>query len=105
MPHYKNSRLAQNGDPVISKQYNTLYAGILHSINPGCTTCNAQIAYPVMGGMSNCCLTVGDCFHAEDAFAAVQALIPIPAPVAVPEAKCLDTAAAPIVVEQTAAAE
>jgi hypothetical protein len=73
--HYKNGRPANNGDPVIHK-FNgtaTVIAGVLHSTMPGSTSCNGQIAFPIPGGVANWCVTVGECFHAEDALGAVEA--------------------------------
>ena len=70
--HYKNNREAKEGDPVIIKEYNNVYAGKLHSLNPGTNSCNAQIAYPIMGGFGNICVTVRNCYHAEDAFNAME---------------------------------
>ena len=69
--HYKNGREAHEGEPVIAQSYGKTYAGNIHSIVAGVSSCNAQIAYPVFGGMSHTCVTVGDCYHAEDAFAAI----------------------------------
>ncbi len=71
--HFKNGRLAAEGDPVISHQYNRVVAGTLHSLSEGSTTCNAILARPVPGGIDQRSVTVGDCYHAEDAFAAVEA--------------------------------
>lgn len=71
--HYKNGREAKSGDPVVGKNYNSFFAGVLHSLNAGCTTCNAQVAIPVIGGSTNWCVTVGELYHAEDAFKAVDA--------------------------------
>lgn len=71
--HYKNGREAKTGDPVIVKDYNKVIAGIIHSLNEGATSCNGQVAYATMGGMTNACVSVGDCFHAEDALACTAA--------------------------------
>jgi len=78
--HYKNGREAHEGDPVITQSYGKTYAGNLHSLTAGCSSCNAQIAYPVFGGMSHTCVTVGLCYHAEDAFAASEATLPASSP-------------------------
>lgn len=87
--HYKNGRKANNGDSVVGKSYNGHYAGTLHSTNPGATSCNGQVAVPVPGGHRTECVTIGDIFHAEDAFKAAEASLPQADPAQT------DTAAAP----------
>ena len=71
--HFKNGREAREGDLVIGKsQYSpTVTVGIMVDINPGCTSCNASIIRP--GGIIQTCVTVGEYFHAEDAFACISA--------------------------------
>lgn len=69
--HYKNGREAREGDAVITKSGNVV-VGKLHSLYPGATRCNAQIAYAIMGGLGNACVTVGDCYHAEDAWTLID---------------------------------
>lgn len=76
--HYKNGREAKVLDPVIVKEYGGYRAGVIHSLNPGTTSCNAQVAWPGITGIQNTCITVGDCYHAEDAFAALSKARPIP---------------------------
>lgn len=71
--HYKNGRPAFSGDPVIGKGYNGPFAGTIHTLNPGATSCNAQVAVPVPGGFRTECVTIGDLHHAEDAFKAANA--------------------------------
>lgn len=71
--HYKNGREAREGDPIIFKDYNgKVKSGSLHSTTVGTDTCNGQAAYAIMGGMSNACITLKECYHAEDAFLAVE---------------------------------
>lgn len=50
-------------------------AGTLHSLMPGSTSCNAQLAVPLPGGVKDYCVTVGNCYHAEDALNALEPLI------------------------------
>jgi hypothetical protein len=74
--HYKNGRQAHEGDPVVAKHYNgsaRIVAGVLHSTFPTASTCNGQIAVAIPGGSVNHCVTIGEIYHAEDAFAAVEA--------------------------------
>ena len=66
--HYKNGRPAFNGEPVIGKGYDGVFAGTLHSVRPTATSCNGQVAVPVAGGVRNECVTIGDLHHAEDAY-------------------------------------
>jgi len=70
--HYKNGREAKTGDPVVGPNYNGAIAGTIHSLNPGTTTCNAQVAVPMMGGVTHACISVGDFYHADDAYCAVD---------------------------------
>lgn len=82
--HYANGRQAAYGDPVIYKGPSGIVAaGTLHSLCSGTECCNGQIAIAVPGGTSNWCVTVGECWHAEDALAAAAATLTAP-PVAPP---------------------
>lgn len=74
--HYKNGREAKEMDPVIVKTYDRVMAGVLHSIRPSQTSCNGQVAYPVPGATYNLCETIGNMYHAEDAWAAIEAAQP-----------------------------
>jgi hypothetical protein len=70
MPHYKNGRLAKNGDAVVllpepRKNFKPV-AGYLHGLQEG-TTCNAQIEG---SGVYSTCVTVSQCLHADDISAA-----------------------------------
>lgn len=65
--HYKNGREALNNDPVIGKINGKVRAGVLHSINADCTSCNGKFAETIPGGHEQHYVTVGDLFHAEDA--------------------------------------
>ena len=90
--HFKNGRLAREGDPVICRGYNgSVTVGKIHTLLSGCETCNATVAEVVPGGVNQLtCRTIGDMYHAEDALAAVEAIQPkcAPKPPA-PEAEAL----------------
>lgn len=64
--HYKNGRAAKSGDRVIQVQ-NGSAAGILHTLNPGTTTCNGRVA-PV--NSNDPYVTISDCLHVDDVAAA-----------------------------------
>ncbi len=76
--HYKNGREAKEGEPVICTGYNgQITVGKIHSL-VAATTCNATVAEPVMGGVQQLtCRTVGEMYHAEDAFAALEPKITV----------------------------
>lgn len=78
--HYKNGRLARNGDTVIGKPQfvPAPIVGIIQDINPGSTSCNCTVLRP--GGMVQLCVTVGDLYHVEDAMAVLE-----PAPAQIKE--------------------
>ena len=73
--HYKNGKPASEGDPIIYRQHwdQKVIAGTIHSLNPSSTCCNGIIAAPVMGGCATVSVVVGDCYHAADALAAIEA--------------------------------
>lgn len=74
--HYRNGRAAHEGDPVIAETWKgsgKFVAGTLHSTMPNATTCNGQLAVASVGGSVQHHVTIGECFHAEDAFAAAVA--------------------------------
>ena len=76
--HYKNGREAKEGDSIVVNVYvggtKRVAAGTLHSVisDPACTTCNGLIAVPIVGGVQSMTVTIGDCYHAEDAFKAID---------------------------------
>ena len=73
--HYKNGREAHEGDPVIGETWsNSGHAmiGKLHTLIPGCESCNAQVCYVVLGGTANTSVTVGNLYHADDALACIE---------------------------------
>ena len=80
--HYKNGKEAQDGDPVICQGYTgQLTVGKIHTLVPGSTACNCTVAEPVMGGVTQLtCRTVGEMYHAADAFAAIEIQMTNPYP-------------------------
>jgi hypothetical protein len=73
--HYKNGRLAKENDPVIaSPMYpgGPYRAGKIHNLNGSCTTCNAVLVIPSMGYPEAHTITLSECYHAEDAFNAID---------------------------------
>lgn len=71
--HYKNGRLAKNGDRVVGLVIGNLVAGILHSTTAGSTTCNGRVAVTTPNDPY---VTISDLLHIDDIAAAV---IPPPA--------------------------
>jgi len=71
--HYKNGREAKTGDSVITKNYSgNLTAGVIYDLVPG-GTCNCSVAVLVPGGTQQLtCQNVGNMYHVEDAFAAIE---------------------------------
>lgn len=65
--HYKNGRVAKEGDKVICVGGGMIVTGILHSVNAGSTTCNGRLA-PT--SQSDPYVTIGDCLHLDDVAAA-----------------------------------
>lgn len=64
--HYRNKRVAQNGDKVIQLDFNTgriVALGVLHSAVPGNDFCNGQIA-PTQNPSQGACIC--DCLHVDD---------------------------------------
>lgn len=72
--HYKNGREAKEGDPVICKGYSgQITAGKIHTLLVGADSCNCTVAEVVIGGVNQLtCRTVGDMYHAEDGFQALE---------------------------------
>lgn len=71
--HYKNGREAKESDPVIGKSYGRVIAGKIHNLMPGQVSCNCTVAEVTMGGVSQMtCQTVGDFYHAEDAYVEIN---------------------------------
>lgn len=66
--HYKNGRIARNGDKVVLIGYNkTPVAGILYDAVPGNDYCNGKIA---ITSANDPCPNLKECLHAEDIAAA-----------------------------------
>lgn len=63
--HYKNGREAKPGDKIIN--LTTGLAGVLHSPNPGSTTCNGRLAAI---NQNDPYVTLSDCLHVDDIAAA-----------------------------------
>ena len=72
--HYKNGRVAKNGDYVIGKpEYApSVIVGIIQDINPAADQCNCVVVRPC--GLIANCVTCGDLYHADDAIAAIEAV-------------------------------
>jgi hypothetical protein len=70
--HYKNGREAKEGDPVIAKVYNGFRAGTISQLNPNATTCNGTLTRAIVGGVQSESVNLGELYHAEDAFAAIE---------------------------------
>ena len=77
--HYANGRAAQNGDPVVGQIGDTtpprIVAGVIDKLNAGATACNGVIVTPFIGGTESLWVTVGECYHAQDALDAVRLAI------------------------------
>lgn len=66
--HYKNGREAREGDPVVGKDYaGKVRVGVIHTLQPGTLSCNAQMSYVLPGIVGTTCVTIGELYHAEDA--------------------------------------
>jgi len=75
--HFKNGTPAKTGDSIITKRWNgQIIAGTIHALNAGASTCNATLATPIVGGVQQESVTLGECYSAEDAFAAMEAKQP-----------------------------
>lgn len=72
MPHYKDGTVAQIGDHVVGKPYNTDHevAGTIVSISPGSDTCNLQVEFIESMPMEQC----PTCAHASGATSPRMAL-------------------------------
>lgn len=75
--HYKNGRPATEGDPVILRNYDGVTVGKIHSLNAQSDKCNCIVAEVTMGGVQQLtCMTVGEMYHAADAFESVDEVVP-----------------------------
>src|SRR5580765_7249334 len=82
MPHYRNARMAQEGDPVVyERQYDKrIIAGALVAIMQS-ASCNGVVCYPIVGGIAADCVTLSEVLHAADALTAFGMLQFRPPPV------------------------
>lgn len=68
--HYRNGRVANNGDKVVQLSGGNITAvGILHSAVPGNDYCNGVIA-PIQNPYTGACLC--DCLHIDDVAAILK---------------------------------
>lgn len=72
--HYRNGRVAQNGDPIIQiggygEDVKINAVGILYDAKPGNDYCNGSIA-PIQNPVTGACLC--DCLHVEDVAAMLK---------------------------------
>ena len=76
--HYKNGREAHSGEPIVTIGYNErMVTGIIHDLVPGSDSCNGMIQRVLGQPLS---VTVGQCYHVEDALAAIEATMPSNSP-------------------------
>lgn len=81
--HYKNGRVARNGDKVVMIQNGRMYTGVLYDAVAGNDYCNGNLA--PLPGSTYCNLK--ECLHMDDAVAALPASVPdtsMPAPAVEP---------------------
>jgi hypothetical protein len=77
--HYKNGRVAQNGDKIVSiPSYGPPVAGILYDATPGNASCNGRIAVPKQTDVT---ANLSECLHADDVAKASipHSTVPLPA--------------------------
>jgi hypothetical protein len=69
--HYRNGRVAQNGDKVIQLGHDGKVAalGVLHDATPGNDYCNGSLA-PLHGTDVGACMC--DCLHLDDVAALLK---------------------------------
>ena len=73
--HYKDGSEAREGDPVVCRPdagFDYTIAGKLHTIRSNSETCNGQVAVPIVGGVNQVYVTIKDCYHAGQAYAAAD---------------------------------
>ena len=68
--HYKNGRVAHEGDHIVYKQSydGKVFAGRLQNTMAKADTCNGQLVYPNFNGNVCMTVTIGECLHADDAW-------------------------------------
>lgn len=72
--HYKNGREAKEFDPVIYQDEYTkeVKVGKIFQLNSGSETCNCNVTVIIPGGVQQECKTVGELYHAENSFQAIE---------------------------------
>ena len=80
--HYQNGKEAKENDHVIFKDYDGVKAGTLNKLNALATSCNGLATFAVIGGVEGRAVTIGDCYLAADAFAAIELQMAAGAPAA-----------------------
>ncbi len=74
--HYKNGRLAKEGDSVVTianiGSGHRALAGTVHQLHPKADRCNGVLVVPVIGGNVSTSVTLGECLHAEDVIGPVD---------------------------------
>lgn len=74
--HYKNGRIAKQGDPVITIDYaGNVQVGVIFDLNTAASTCNAQLQRPLGCAMP---VSLSNCYHAQDALVAIEPQEPKP---------------------------
>lgn len=78
--HYKNGRHANEGDPIVTpyREFGGFQAGILTGLIAGAETCNGTVVVPKVGGCKECSVNIQECFHADDAYQAIDATLKAP---------------------------
>jgi hypothetical protein len=68
--HYRNGRVAQNGDKIVKLEGGKVVAfGVLHSATPGNDYCNGNIAV-IQSATDYACMC--DCLHIDDVAAILE---------------------------------
>ena len=71
--HYKNGRIAANGDTIVTRDYNSnLQVGFLLETVPSSAHCNGTLIRPA--GLPPISVDTKHCYHIEDAYNAIEAV-------------------------------
>jgi hypothetical protein len=72
--HYKNGAPVKEFDRVIFRggYPETIRTGTIFNLNEGADACNGTVATVTPGGTHDLCVTVGQCYSAEEAYAAMD---------------------------------
>lgn len=74
--HYKNGRVAQNGDKIVSLPvYGSPTIGVLFDATPGNDACNGKVAAIASPGVG---ANLAECLHLDDVKAALGELAEVP---------------------------